>query len=142
MQTLEGAVALDGRLVVKEGELRLDQATLPAGLVIVLDGGKLTGTATCAGDLTVESNGGAYGASIALDGTLSLAGELKLAPDAGYATHRVCFEYGAADEASTARFLSAPCSEELPGKYIYKTAIVGNRMELAIYPAGTIIYIR
>ncbi len=142
VQVLKGAVALDGRLVVKEGELRLDGATLPAGLVIVLEGGTLTGTATCAGDLTVESNGGAYGAAIALEGTLALTGDLKLAPDAGYATRRICFEYAATDEESRTKFLSAPCSVELPGKYIYTTAIIGNRMVLTICPACTIIYVR
>ncbi|MCQ2392831.1 MAG: discoidin domain-containing protein [Kiritimatiellae bacterium] len=142
VQVLKGAVTLNGPLVVKEGELRLDQATLSAGLVIVLEGGTLTGTATCEGDLVVQSNGGAYGAAIALTGTLSLTGDLKLAPNAGYATRRVCFEYGATDDASKTKFLSAPCSVELPGKYIYKTSIVGNQMKLNIYPACTIIYVR
>ena len=137
-----GVFAADGTWIATSGTLNYADAVNWKDGVVAGDGGTLTGTATCEGDLVVQSNGGAYGAAIALTGTLSLTGDLKLAPNAGYVTRRVCFEYGATDDASKTKFLSAPCSVELPGKYIYKTSIVGNQMKLNIYPACTIIYVR
>jgi len=142
VQVLKGAMTLAGQLVVKAGDLRLDGVVLPNGLTIVLEGGVLTGTATCAGNVTVQSKGGAYGAAIALEGALTLDGAMKLEPDAKVLTNRVCFEYGSTDANSEAAFLASTCSVELAARYHFKTKIEGNKMKLVIYPECTVIYVR
>ena len=77
-QTISGDIALAGDLVVEDGVLDLDGATLSGVTNIVLQGGTLVGSATAAGDLMVTCQGGAYAARMSVAGRLELAGPFVL----------------------------------------------------------------
>ncbi|MGN0852466.1 MAG: hypothetical protein ACI4Q3_03720 [Kiritimatiellia bacterium] len=142
-QTLSGAVALDGTLVVEAGVLDLTGATLTGVTNIVLKGGTLVGTASVAGDLTVASQGGAYGAELAVAGVLKLEGALTLATGfAGSAVRGNAFTFASTDAASRALFLEATAVEDLPRAWRLNLSSGDRRLGWSVTPGGTAILIR
>ena len=142
-QTFSGAVNLDGSIVVEGGVLDLTGATLTGVTNIVLKGGVLVGAATVAGDLTVTSAGGAYNASLALAGKLTLEGPLTLATGyAGQAVRNVAFTFGSTDDASRAIFQAATAAETIPNAWKLTVTNGDRRMSWSVAPGGSTIYIR
>ncbi len=142
-QTLSGTVALAGELIVEEGVLNLDGATLTGVTNIVLKGGVLTGTATVDGDLKVTSEGGAYGANLTVTGALTLAGVPTLAT--GFTTVAVrgtAFTCGSVDVASQALFRQTLAAETLPAGWKFNVTAQSTKLSWSVVPGGTILFIR
>jgi autotransporter-associated beta strand protein len=106
-ETISGDIALAGDLVVEDGVLDLDGATLSGVTNIVLKGGTLVGSATAAGDLKVTCQGGAYAATISVAGRLELAGPFVLGLGGEPPVSRTAFTYGSLAEGSAAVFAAA-----------------------------------
>ena len=144
-QTVSGAVNLAGTIVVEDGVLDLTGATLTGVTNIVLRGGALVGAATVNGDLTVTSEDGAYGASLAVTGHLTLVGAPTIWTGfAGGAVSRTAFTFGSTDAASRAAFEAAACTEgeSLGRRWVFSARASGTSMKWSVSPGGTYLYFR
>lgn len=144
-QTLSGALAFTGEIIVEEGTLDLTGATLTGVTnIIIRAGGELTGTATVDGDLTVTFDGGVYSGSLAVSGALTVSGTVTLGvPDgATYPYYGTLFTYASADEATLEALLQAVKPSPVPVGHAANVRVTATSARLVIAPVGTVIEIR
>ena len=107
--------------------------------------GALVGAATVNGDLTVTSEGGAYGASLAVTGRLTLVGTPTIWTGfAGGSVSLTAFTFGSTDAASRAAFEAAACAEgeSLGRRWAFSARASDTLMKWSISPGGTYLYFR
>ncbi|MCL2103720.1 MAG: autotransporter-associated beta strand repeat-containing protein [Kiritimatiellaeota bacterium] len=144
VQTFTGALGFSGDLIVEDGILNLDSATLTGVTNIILRGGILTGTATVSGNLTVTFEGGIYDATLNVSGTLSVDGEVLLwLPEGAPLPHkRTLFTYGSADAGTLSALRDALMATPLDPGIIVSIKTDGGTVSLTISRGGTILMIR
>jgi len=144
VQTFTGALGFSGDLIVEDGILNLDGATLTGVTNIILRGGILTGAATVSGNLTVTFEGGIYDATLNVSGTLSVDGEVLLwLPEGAPLPHkRTLFTYGSADAGTLIALRDALMATPLDPGIIVSIKTDGGTVSLTISRGGTILMIR
>lgn len=144
-QSLSGALAFSGEIVVDAGVLDLGGAVLTGVTNIVLRaGGELTGSAAVNGSLTVTFEGGVFSGSLAVTGALTTSGTVRLAVPEGtaYPYARTCFSYASADAATLSALTNAVKPAPLPAGHTATLRVTGTSARLIIAPGGTVICIR
>ena len=143
-QTLSGALAVTGDIVVEAGVLDLEGAVLTGITNIILKtGGVLTGSATVNGDLTVTFDGGTSSATLTISGTLTTAGTVNLDVPEGttYPLNQLLFSYASADQA-TLDALNAATLPTPPSGHSANIHVTATSARLVVAPGGTLILIR
>jgi autotransporter-associated beta strand protein len=144
-QSLSGALAFNGTIIVEEGVLDLDGAVLTGvSNIIIRTGGELTGSATVNGNLTVTFEGGVYSGSLAVSGALTVVGTVNLGVPEGatYPFYSTLFSYAAADAASQAALVNAVKPAPIPSGQTAIVRVDATSARLVIAPVGTVICIR
>lgn len=105
--------------------------------------GAIGGAATVANDLVVTSEGGAYGATLAVTGRLTLVGALRiLGGCTGTPVRATSFTYDSTDAASLAVYRAALLADTLPRGWVFTPKAVGRTMSFSIAKSGMVIYVR
>ena len=144
-QTLSGALAFSGTIIVQAGTLDLTGATLTGVTNITIrSGGTLAGTATVNGNLTVTFEGGAYRANLTASGALTIVGSMKLALPDGVSmpyTQRL-FAFGSADAATRAALQAAVGTLTVPHGFAASVLVSSNAAQLVVAAPGTVLLVR
>ena len=144
-QTLSGALAFAGTLVVESGVLDLQGATL-TGItnIVIMSGATLTGAATASGDLTVTFEGGSTSASLAVSGALEVVGTVRLTVPAGvtYPYSSTLFSYASADAATLDALANAVKPSPLPSGHAATVRVTATEAQLIIAPVGMVLSLR
>jgi len=140
-QTLSGALAYVGDMLVDEGTLDLTGATLTGVTNIVLRGGALTGAAAVNGGLTVSAQGGGYCANLAVAGALTVAGELRLVlpEDASLPYVRRLFAFASADTSTRAALANSASTLAVPRGYRADVKVSASEARLVVSMPGTLL---
>ncbi|MDR2849160.1 MAG: hypothetical protein LBW77_01240, partial [Verrucomicrobiota bacterium] len=146
VQSLSGALAFRGVLVVDAGTLDLTGAVLTGVTnIVVRNGARLTGSATVNGNLTVTfETGGRYSASLAVSGTLTIEGDLSLVvPDgAAYPYSATLFTFASADAAAQNALHNALMLTEVPRGFASVVRVTGSAAVLTVAPSGTVLMVK
>jgi len=141
-QTLSGALAFSGTLIVEDGTLDLDGATLTGVTNITLRaGGTLTGAATVGNDLTVTFEGGTCSGSLAVAGALTVTGDVAFSLPAGvtYPFVNTLFSYASADQTTLDALAAAAKPTGFPSKYTATLRVTATETRLVVAPTGTLV---
>jgi autotransporter-associated beta strand protein len=145
-QSLSGALAFSGEIIVETGVLDLEGAVLTGVTNIVIkSGATLTGAATVVGNLTVTfESGGAFSGSLAVSGVLTVTGPVKLAMPAGatYPFSRALFSYASADQATRDALAAAIKPTSVPTGHAATVRVTSTSARLIVAPVGTALSIR
>ncbi len=142
-QSLMGALAFSGEIVVEDGVLDLTGATLTGVTNIVLRGGVLTGAATVNGSLTVAFAGGSYQANLAVSGALAVTGAVTLTLPEGVTlpyTQRL-FAFASADAATRAA-LAAAVTTDVPHGFRASVSVGANEARWAVAAPGSVLLLK
>ena len=142
-QALSGALAFEGLLIVDAGMLKLNGAVL-AGVtnIVIRNGATLTGAATVNNPLTVTFEaGGMYSASLAVAGSLTVQGPVKLVVPEGasYPYYSTLFTYTSANQATKDALVAAVKPSPLPSGHEAVVRVTDTAAKLVIAPVGTIL---
>ena len=145
-QTLSGALAFSGVIVVENGVLDLSGAVLTGVTNIVIkSGATLTGSATVNGNLAVTfEEGGMYSGSLAVTGALTVTGPVKLtvASGATYPYYNTLFSYASADMATLGALNAAIKPSPVPSGHSATVRVTDTYTRLIIAPVGMVIFLR
>jgi autotransporter-associated beta strand protein len=145
-QSLSGALAFKGSLIVEAGTLDLTGATLTGVTNIVIrSGAELTGAAAVAGGLTVIfESGGAYSGSLAVSGALKVEGPVTLAVPEGaaYPYTGTLFTYASADAATREALRAAVLSVTPPAGHAATVRVTDGSAVLTVAPSGTVLMLQ
>lgn len=141
-QTLSGALAFSGTLIVEDGTLDLEGATLTGVTNIILRaGGTLTGSATVGNALTVTFEGGTYSGSLAVSGALTVTGAVTfgLPENVTYPFTNTLFSYSSAGQDTLDALTAATKPTGFPAKYKATLRVTATETRLAVAPTGTLV---
>ena len=141
-QTLSGALAFSGTIIVRAGTLDLTGATLTGVTnIIIMAGAELTGVADVNGDLTVTfEDGGRYSGTLVVIGALTVEGPVTLAVPSGaaYPYKGALFTYASAD-AATQGALQNAIRPQTPPNMGATIRVTDTEAMLTIAPTGTLL---
>lgn len=143
-ESLSGALAFSGDIIVSAGTLDLNGAVLTGVTNVTLQSGaRLIGSATVNGNLTVTFAGGTFSGALAVSGALSVTGIVRLdTPDnAAYPYSRAVFSYASANDSTLAALAAAVKPTAIPKGYVATVRVSSTTTRLFISPGGMIIKI-
>ena len=146
LQTFRGGtLGFKGEIVVDGGVLELDGATLSGVTNITLSGeGEIAGGSSVSGNLTVTFAGGAYRASLAVSGALTVTGPVAYAlpGDAVFPYYQTLFTFGSADAATRAALAAGKDTLTVPAGYVATVRVTPGAAYLSVASPGSVLMVR